>query len=262
MFREMVALGKLHENLHDYATTMTHAAIPEERNEQTLPAWWQASWSAVRMGMNTHKWVHPYYQHVDGTSVAVTQVSAVAAQMFEANPNLTARQVRDLLLATALPLAHKPFLRTGQGILQPTQAVAAALRTPNGILANLPTSATVMTRGELRKWLDQGKVTYTDFTGVMSAESSTAIYFGYYAPQAVGVSLVGSFNQWQVDQLPLQRLSNGWWQLVIPLPPGRHLYRFWIDTGPYTPNEWHADPENPLRMESGYGQGHSLVVVG
>ena len=189
--------------------------------------------------MNAHKWVHPYYQHVDGTSVAVAQVSAVAAQMFEANPNLTAMQVRTLLLATALPLAHKPAQLTGHGIIQPIQAVAAALAHPNGILADLPCSATLMTRGELQKWLDQGKVTYINFTGAMSAESSQAVYFGYYAPQVAGVSLVGAFNHWQLDAVAFTAVAQ---RLVACCRSLCHqaaiIYRFWIDTGPYTPDEW------------------------
>ena len=259
VFREMVAIGELQDLLHRYAEqaqTESTLGLP-----LPLPTWLSEAWQAVRKGSNAHKWVDPYYQHVDGTSVAVAQVSAVAAQMFEANPNLTATMVRALLLATALPLEQQPAPFVGNGILQPAQAVAAALRMPNGILADLPLSATLVHPGKLQKWLAQGTVALLKLANATATLQQQAVYFGYYAPQAAAVDLIGDFNAWQPDRLHLQRLPNGWWQGVVHLPPGKHHYRFWIDTGPFTPEEWQPDPENPVRSESGYQQGHSVVTI-
>ncbi|CAN5463486.1 hypothetical protein BH10CHL1_BH10CHL1_21330 [soil metagenome] len=257
IFRQAIAIGDLRAVLLAQDEPLAFVDAPE--GEKDAPTWLQAAWQAVRQGMNVHKWVHPYYQHVDGTSVAVAQVSGVAAQMFEANPNLTVVEARAFLLATALPFFSQSVAQTGHGILQPTQAVAAALRTPNGILAGLPHSATLLDPNELQNWLDQGTV--SSLIDQCTDGTLQAVYFGYYAPQAAAVSLLGSFNDWQPDSLPLQRLASGWWQIVVPLPQGRHTYRFWIDTGSYTPAIWQPDPENPVRQESGYEQGHSVVTV-
>ncbi len=95
-------------------------------------------WHALRRRMNAHKWVHPYYQHVDGTSVAVAQVAAVAAQMFAANPALTGDDVRQMLVDSALPLPHILPRQTGAGLLQPAVAVAAALRAREGRAGRFP----------------------------------------------------------------------------------------------------------------------------
>jgi serine protease AprX len=43
----------------------------------------------VRQRINDQKFIHPHYQHVDGTSFAAAIVSAAVAQMLEANPALT-----------------------------------------------------------------------------------------------------------------------------------------------------------------------------
>ena len=249
VFREMVTLSELRQVL---------ASRPDQTD---APTWLHAVYQGVRTGMNAHKWVHPYYQHVDGTSVAVAQVSAVAAQVFEANPNLPATTVRKLLLDTALPLPDKPAAQTGSGVIQPARAVAAALRINNGILDGLPKSATFFALSELPKWLDHGKVPLSQPAYRASQRRLQPVYLGYYAPQATAVSLVGSFNNWDPESFPLQRLPQGWWHGIIILPPGHHHYRFWLDTGRYTPSEWQADPENPLWSESGYQQAHSVIVV-
>lgn len=227
--------------------------------EPEVIAWMSEVWEAVRKRMNAHKWVHPYYQHVDGTSVAVAQISAVAAQMFEANPSLSGAAVKELLLTTALPLAQKSAKLSGRGLLQPTLAVAAALRANGGPLLGYPRSATLLTPGELQNWLIEGKVSYADLVNA-DQNDLHPVYLGFYAPQATQVSLTGSFNRWQPDGIPLRRRINGWWQLVIFLPGGQHLYRFWVETE-QRGVEWQADPENPLRGESGYIQDHSLLIL-
>ncbi|MDQ3249274.1 MAG: S8 family serine peptidase, partial [Chloroflexota bacterium] len=267
IFQAMMAIGELRAILHRYTaqderlTTTVAPADTDQTTRPTSPSWQQAAWQAVRQGMNAHKWVHRHYQHVDGTSVAVAQVSAVAAQMCEANPRLTVNDVRALLLATALSLAHPPAALTGHGILQPAQAVAAALRAPNGLLTGLPYSATVLDQSELHKWQSQGKVPVVNLAAALDVAAVQALYFGYYAPHAAAVSLIGTFTSWQPNHLRLQPWANGWWHSIVCLPPGHHLYRFWIDSGIERQPEWQPDPENLQRTESGYEQDHSVIII-
>jgi hypothetical protein len=58
--------------------------------------------------MNEQKFIHPHYQHVDGTSMAAPIVSGVVAQMLEANPSLTPAQIKEILMVTADPLNDAP----------------------------------------------------------------------------------------------------------------------------------------------------------
>jgi len=71
------------------------------------------------------------YKHVDGTSFAAPIVAGVAAQMLEANPMLTPRQVKGLLIRTARRLPHVEVDRQGWGVVDARSAVAAALGSMN-----------------------------------------------------------------------------------------------------------------------------------
>ncbi len=221
--------------------------------------WMPEVWQGLRQRMNAHKWVHRHYQHVEGTSVAVTQVSAAAAQMIEANPNLTGDEVRRLLLASALPLPHLTPRQTGAGLLQPAAAVAAALRAPGGVLVGYPVSGGLLTESELRKLLLHGTVAIYAPAG--EGVEGCIVYVGLLAPHAHAVSIIGSFNRWRPDALPLQRATNGWWHATLHLPVGSHLYRFWVSDDAHPHGHWLRDPENPDTAESGYREAHSLLTV-
>jgi serine protease AprX len=256
VFQELFAIAELRRVLLENRPPAT----PHPTEDGLVDEWLFEVWEAVRKRMNAHKWVHRFYQHVDGTSVAVAQVSAVAAQIVAANPRLTGQAVKELLLHTALPLAGKAPELSGHGLLQPRLAVATALRAHQGPLAGYPRSGVQPTAGELRKWLRQGKVTQAEFIPG-GPQRGQIVYFGHFAPQAQAISLTGSWNGWQPRVQPLQPTPNGWWSGLLRLPPGEHAYRFWVEWSHGQPPAWRADPENPIGNESGYTDDHSLVVV-
>lgn len=68
-----------------------------------------------------------HYKHVDGTSFAAPIVSAVVAQMLEANPQLRPWEVKRILIETAIRLKRVPVERQGWGTVIPSLAVARAL---------------------------------------------------------------------------------------------------------------------------------------
>ncbi len=273
IFHEAFTIGRLRQvlqgedeqsvqRLHGHWQHAVHGragAASHPQDHEMMPE----VWHALRRSMNAHKWVHPYYQHVDGTSVAVAQVSAVAAQMFAANPALSGGDVRRLLLETAQPLAHFAARRAGAGLLQPAMAVAAALRASGGVLSGFPRSGSRLCEHELQKWTAQGTL------AVLALEEpshpANTVYFGCYAPDAAFVSLTGSFNQWLPDRLPLRAAGGGWWHVAISLPAGAHTYRFWVasaqEEAAAAVGQWRRDYENPFCSESGYWDGHSVVVV-
>jgi 1,4-alpha-glucan branching enzyme len=86
-------------------------------------------------------------------------------------------------------------------------------------------------------------------------------YVGLWAPQARAVSVVGDFNDWKAGAWPLVPVRSGWWHGMLQLSPGRHPYRFWVERDNPAAGSWLSDPENPARVESGYGSDHSLLVV-
>jgi serine protease AprX len=250
---EMVAIGRQRERLlaSEEMSAGEMAALFSQlpgyrRRRNPRPASVQRAefWRSLRRRMNAHKWVHPYYQHVDGTSVAVAQVSAVAAQMVQANSALAPTQIKQLLMQSALPLSHLPDDRTGAGLIQPTRAVAVALRAEGGRLAGLPISGT-----SPEFWPAAPKL----------GEGDARRYVGLWAPHGRAVSVVGDFNSWQVGAWPLVCVRDGWWHGTLHLPPGAHVYRFWVEGE--SGASWMADPENPARAESGYSGDHSVLQV-
>ncbi len=88
-------------------------------------------YNMIQSRIHTHKLIDEHHQHVDGTSVAAPIVSAVIAQMIEANPGLTPRQIRAILTGTATRLPNYPLEQQGSGILNAGAAVQAALQSPH-----------------------------------------------------------------------------------------------------------------------------------
>ena len=71
--------------------------------------------------------INKNYKFVDGTSFAAPIVSAIAAQMLEANPNLTPQQIKRCLISTAERLPGYEVDRQGWGVVDPRRAVEMAL---------------------------------------------------------------------------------------------------------------------------------------
>ncbi len=67
-----------------------------------------------------------HYKYVDGTSFAAPIVSSIIAQMLEANPNLTAQQIKRILICTAERLPHYEVDRQGWGVVDPRNALEMA----------------------------------------------------------------------------------------------------------------------------------------
>ncbi|MCV5168969.1 S8 family peptidase, partial [Escherichia coli] len=68
-----------------------------------------------------------YYKYVDGTSFSAPIVSSLAAQMLEANPDLTPQKLKRILIRTAERLPAYEVDRQGWGVIDPRRAVEAAV---------------------------------------------------------------------------------------------------------------------------------------
>ena len=162
--------------------------------------------------------------------MAAPIVSGVVAQMLEANPSLKPAQVKEILMTTADPLNDAPAERQGAGTINAGRAVAAALRVSGGLLQGIPISPN-------------------------TAPQETTFY--YYDPLAREVALVGSFNGWQSKDGEMVQIRPGLWESVLDVPArGTHRYKFLIDR-----SHWINDPENPLRIEDGFGGFSSLITI-
>ena len=78
------------------------------------------------------------------------------------------------------------------------------------------------------------------------------VKFSLWAPDAKSVRIAADFNRWNSKSLPLSRLKNGTWEVLIPLPPGRYDYLYEVDGLPM------IDPGNP---ETGYHNRRQTSVM-
>jgi hypothetical protein len=80
---------------------------------------------------------------------------------------------------------------------------------------------------------------------------------GKAAPESKKVTVVGDFNNWNTTELPMKRLKNGDYKLVLKLHGKReYRFRYLIDDIRWE-NDWHADKYIP----NPYGCDDSVVVV-
>lgn len=80
----------------------------------------------------------PFYTHMSGTSMATPHVAGIVALMLEANPHLTAGQVKDIIERTATNMTGRIYWEAGAGHVNAYAAVAeaAGLRDDFGATVN------------------------------------------------------------------------------------------------------------------------------
>ncbi len=167
------------------------------------------------------KLVTPDYQHVDGTSFAAPIAAATVAAMLEANPHLTPRLVRELLIRSAHPVPGAPPERQGAGALDAGRAVALAVLERHGWDGPSPITPLVTAAGAV---------------------------FRVHDDAAGQVAVFGSWDDWQ-QATPCHLHEPGLWSAApIPLRPGEYQYKLKIDD-----RLWLTDPTNPWRSPDGLG---------
>jgi 1,4-alpha-glucan branching enzyme len=63
-------------------------------------------------------------------------------------------------------------------------------------------------------------------------EMTKPVNFYFASRDAASVNLVGDFNNWDPNSLPMQRRVDGWWFIQVPLTHGHHPYLFLVDGEP------------------------------
>jgi 1,4-alpha-glucan branching enzyme len=58
------------------------------------------------------------------------------------------------------------------------------------------------------------------------------VNFVCHAPAAKRVTLVGDFNDWHPEAMPLKRQVDGTWSVQVILGHGHHHYQFLVDGKP------------------------------
>jgi hypothetical protein len=81
------------------------------------------------------------------------------------------------------------------------------------------------------------------------------VRFRLRAPEAAAVFVTGDFNGWDPSADPLQPSGAGWWETVVPLPPGTHQYAFVVD------GAWLPPPAPATLVDDGFGGRNGVLRV-
>lgn len=122
--------------------------------------------------------------------------------------------------------------------------------------ANAPVAANAIGDSGVRSNRAASAVPVLPATAVDDVERALPVQFLLDLPSAHTVSVVGDFNDWTVDQAPMQKFANGAWSITLPVKPGRHEYAFVVDG-----TRWMADPRAPKAHDSDFGKPGSVIVV-
>lgn len=68
------------------------------------------------------------------------------------------------------------------------------------------------------------------------------------------VILSGSFNNWNEEVLKMKKEAEGW-TIDLPLPPGKHYYKFIVD------KNWILDSENIFQEPDQSGNWNSVLII-
>ncbi|MBT8042435.1 MAG: hypothetical protein HKP10_01105 [Kiritimatiellales bacterium] len=87
--------------------------------------------------------------------------------------------------------------------------------------------------------------------------SQVGFHFELHAPGADKVELLGTFNNWQADDIVLAGPdASGHWTATVELPEGRHEYIFLVDG-----ERWLADPRAATHRPDGFGRVNTVINI-
>jgi serine protease AprX len=230
-YRAAEALSRLaHAPDYLFRSLLAELWREAELPESVLDEETEGARALVESSLRERKVVATHYQHADGTSFAAPVVSSVVAQMFEANPRLTPAAVKQILVSTAVRMAHAPLLRQGYGMFDARRAVEEATRESHALSP--------------------------ESFGPPRVDGGLLLFF-YHDDAARSVALASDFNNWEPSRAPLVKADDGVWRVALNLPPsGRYRYKFFVDGG-----RWTDDPANGLKEHDGFGDLNSLIFI-
>lgn len=79
------------------------------------------------------------------------------------------------------------------------------------------------------------------------------VLFEYDDENAQSVFLVGSMNDWDTTETPMDKSEDGVWRILLKLDYGDYTYKFIVD------GNWQLDQENPNFEDDGYGGSNSVI---
>lgn len=89
----------------------------------------------------------------------------------------------------------------------------------------------------------------------MARTVSRSATFKLCAPSAKKVSVAGSFNNWDIKDLPAKKDLKGNWTAKATLKPGRYEYKFFVD------GNWMDDSSCSWRVPNSFGSNNCVIEI-
>ena len=86
-------------------------------------------------------------------------------------------------------------------------------------------------------------------------EAIKNVSFSFYAPEAGGVAVAGTFNEWDMTKTRLKKDKKGMWKATLRLKPGRYEYRYRVD------EKWENDQGPVPSIVNPFGTTNNVVEV-
>jgi len=89
--------------------------------------------------------------------------------------------------------------------------------------------------------------------GIFLTTREKDVEFVFRSANAKKVYLAGEFNSWEAESLPMKKYTEGAWEAMVKLPPGRYEYKIFVD------DAW--TEESPCTVMMG-GRSFKLILEG
>lgn len=84
---------------------------------------------------------------------------------------------------------------------------------------------------------------------------SKSATFKLFAPSAKKVSVVGSFNKWDIKKNLAKKDTKGNWSTKLDLKPGKYEYKFFVD------GNWWNDPNCNSCVANSFGSQNCIIEI-
>jgi 1,4-alpha-glucan branching enzyme len=97
----------------------------------------------------------------------------------------------------------------------------------------------------------------TEKPSLAPAITPAGVRFSVVRPEAQTVAVAGTFNQWSTSSHMLIRSeTRNVWTIVVPLPPGEHVFMYVIDR-----TQWITPPMADDFVDDGFGSKNGVIIV-
>ena len=91
---------------------------------------------------------------------------------------------------------------------------------------------------------------------INKGKTTKVTFYTHKATKAENAYLVGDFNDWDESSLPMNKLKDGRFKVIVKLEPGKeYQFRYLVD------GEWHNEWEADKYAPNSFSGDNSIVIA-